>query len=338
MNSPYFRPISDPPFLGPVPLRDKELGRGVIVQKRGDRDDDRVPGRPGVKRHPGEKPRLEALVSILHNGLDLEGTGLLLEAGIDRLHLAAKFAPGKGIDHKGDILAYPEASHILLGNSEGKFEKIGTDDRDEKGAVADIVPRGDLLFLYAAGHGGMDLRLGQFLLRQIESGHCPFHIPLGNGKTRNDIIKLLLRDQFLPVEGLLSLMLLFRVGQGRLRLLQNGRRLLKGKLVIGLLDIGDDLTGGYGRSFVDVDRLEDPVQFGTDIDNFVGIEGPDRLHERPERSILRRPDPDVDGLLLLHLLFLLLASARREDQDTEEEGQDQGTAITRQPPQSPPAG
>ena len=168
----------------------------------------------------------------------------------------------------------------------------------------------------------MDLRLGQFLLRQIESRHCPLHIPLGNGKTRDDIIKLLLRDQFLPVEGLLALMLLFRVGQGRLRLLHDGRRLLNGKPVIGLLDLGNDLTAGYGRSFVDVDRLEDSVQFGTDIDHFVRIEGPDRLHKRPERTILRRPDPDIDGLLLLHLLFLLLASDIRKDRNAQQNRHD----------------
>ena len=130
----------------------------------------------------------------------------------------------------------------------------------------------------------MDLCLGQFLLRQIEPCNCPFHISLGNGKAGDDVIELLFRDQFLPVQGVLALMFQFCIGQGRLRLLQNGRRLLNGKLVIGLLDLGNDLTGGYGRSFVDVDRLEDSVQFGTDIDRLVGIEGPDRLHERPERS------------------------------------------------------
>jgi hypothetical protein len=113
------------------------------------------------------------------------------------------------------------------------------------------------------------------------------------GKTRNDIIKLLLRDQFLPVEGLLSQMFLFCVGQGRFRLLQYGRRLPDGKPVIGLLDIGNDLTGGYGRSFVDVDRPEDSVQFGTDIDNFVRIEVP--IDSRAATDDSPPSDPDVDG-------------------------------------------
>ena len=281
--------------------------------------------RPGVERHPGEETRLEAPVRVRHHGLHLEGTGLLLEAGIDRLHLAAKFAPGKGIHRKGDILTHPEASHILLRNGEGKFQKIRPDDRDEERAVADIVPRGDLLFLDAARHGGIDLRLGQFLLRQIESGLRPFHIPLGKGKTRDDIVELLLRDQFLPVEGLLALMLLFRVGQGRLRLLQDGRRLLHGKPVIGLLDLGDELTAGHGRSFVDTDRLEDSVQLGTDVDHLVGIEGPDRLHKRPEGAVLRRPDPDVDGPLLLHLLLLFLASNLREHRGAQQDSHDDRT-------------
>src|SRR5512135_144243 len=46
-------------FLCPVPFSDKELRCGIIVKKRGDRDNHGAPGGPRVKRHAGKESRLE---------------------------------------------------------------------------------------------------------------------------------------------------------------------------------------------------------------------------------------------------------------------------------------
>jgi hypothetical protein len=153
--------------------------------------------------------------------------------------------PRKGIDLENDLLIGPDAPDIIVVDAEGELKQVGPDDRNDKRTVADIVSCSDFLFFNAAGHRGKDLRLGQFLNRQIPSRHSPFHIPPGNGNTGDDIVKLLFGDQFLFVKGLLALMLLLHVGQGRLRLPQYGRRLLTGKLVVRLLDLGNDLTVGH---------------------------------------------------------------------------------------------
>jgi len=96
------------------------------------------------------------------------------------------------------------------------------------------------------------------------------------------------------------------IGVGRLRLLQNGLRLIHGKPVIGILDFGNEPATGYRGPLFDADRLEDAVQLGTDGDRVVRIEGADRIDKGPELSNLRGHDPNVDGIFLHRLFFLFL--------------------------------